>query len=192
MVVFLAGLTASVCIVALTFMKTQKSVSLVTIALSLVGALQYFLLGQTTAAGLSGLSLIYALVVYSTVGRGSTVSLALDSNWSKFSLIVVYSAIFGMLNGGFSWDLQLLAYVGSILMVTTMMVSNVWMLKSVLFAAGVCWTVFQVKTGAYGNLVGQAFYFGGLILSSIVLLRSKSKLVRSSELQLRENDLIHA
>lgn len=165
------GLLASALIVCLSFAKSQKSIALVSILLSAVLVGQYLSLNQQVAATLSAMSLGYGLLVYATVDRPGLISQMLSGTAVRISLLGVYTAVFGALNGGFSFDLQLLAYFGSVLMVAVMMVENPWLSKLILLSAGVCWTVFQFQTGAYGNLVGQIFYFGGLGWSSWRLLR---------------------
>jgi len=165
------GLIASCLIVALSFVKGQRQIALVSIVLSTVLVGQYLSLNQPVAATLSAMSFAYGTLVYFTVGRTDAFSLWISSTTARIILLGAYTGVFVVLNGGIGLNLQLLAYLGSVLMVAVMMVEHPWVSKAILLAAGICWTIFQYQTGAYGNLVGQIFYFGGLIWSSIRLLQ---------------------
>jgi len=165
------GLIASCLIVALSFVKGQRRIALVSMVLSTVLVGQYLSLAQPVAATLSAMSLGYAALVYFTVTRTDAFSLWISSTKARVLLLGAYTGVFAVLNGGIGVDLQLLAYLGSVLMVAVMMVEQPWVSKAILLAAGVCWTIFQYQTGAYGNLVGQLFYFGGLIWSSVKLFQ---------------------
>lgn len=163
---FALGLLASSFIVGLSLAKRQRTIALVSIVLSAVLVGQYLSLGQTVAAVLSAMSLGYGAIVYATVERSDGFSKVLNSKTARVLLLGGYTAVFATLNGGLGLNLQLLAYLGSVLMVAVMMVERAWATKLILLIAGVCWTIFQIRTGAYGNLLGQVFYFAGLILSS--------------------------
>lgn len=168
------GLIASAFVVTLSLAKNQRTIALISIVLSGVLVSQYLVLDQLVAAVLSGMSLLYGLLVLSTLGRADSFSKAVNSKPAKIVLLSGYTLAFILLNGGLGWNLQLLAYFGSVLMVAVMMFDHIWATKAILLAAGVCWTIFQFQTGAYGNLVGQVFYFGGLMFSSWKLLRIRS------------------
>jgi len=165
------GLLASALIVTLSLAKSQRSIALISVALSSVLVGQYLALDQPVATALSTMSLIYGALVYATLGKMDSFSRAANSRTARFLLLGVYTVVFAVLNGGIGLDLQLLAYLGSVLMVAVMMVEGAWLTKLVLLAAGICWTIFQFQTGAYGNLVGQIFYFAGLGWSSWKLLK---------------------
>ena len=160
------GLIASAFVVLLSLAKSQKTIAFVSVLMSGILVGQYLLLEQPTAAVLSAMSLLYGLLIFSTLGRTDGFSRATNSPAVRVALLGAYTVVFMVLNGGLGLNLQLLAYIGSMLMVAVMMVSNEWAAKLILLIAGVCWTVFQFQTGAYGNLVGQLFYFGGLAWSS--------------------------
>lgn len=165
------GLIASCLIVALSFVRGQRRIALVSMALSTVLVGQYLSLSQPVAATLSAMSLGYAALVYFTVARTDAFSLWVNGSSARIILLGVYTGVFAVLNGGIGLNLQLLAYLGSVLMVAVMMVEHPWLSKAILLVAGVCWTIFQYETGAYGNLVGQLFYFGGLVWSSLKLFQ---------------------
>ena len=160
------GLVASALIVTLSLAKSQRSIALISMGLSAVLVGQYLALEQTVATALSAMSFLYGLLVFATVGRTDSFSRAANSRTARVILLGGYTAVFASLNGGIGLDLQLLAYLGSVLMVAVMMVERAWLTKLILLAAGICWTIFQFQTGAYGNLVGQVFFFGGLLWSS--------------------------
>lgn len=160
------GLGASAFVVSLSLAKSQKTIALLTVGMSAVLVGQYLVLDQFTAAVLNAMSLFYGLLIFATVGRTDSFSKGANSTAVRIGLLGAYTVVFMLLNGGLGWNMQLLAYLGSMLMIAVMMVSNAWATKLILLAAGVCWTVFQFHTGAYGNLVGQIFYFSGLIWSS--------------------------
>jgi len=160
------GLLASALIVLLSLSRSQKTIALISMGLSAVLVGQYLALDQPVATALSAMSFLYGLLVYATVGRIDSFSLLANSKSTRVLLLLGYTAVFASLNGGIGLDLQLLAYLGSVLMVALMMVERAWATKLILLAAGICWTVFQFQTGAYGNLVGRVFYFGGLLWSS--------------------------
>jgi hypothetical protein len=160
------GLLASALIVTLSLAKSQRTIALISMGLSAVLVGQYLALEQTVATALSAMSFLYGLLVFATVGRTDSFSRAANSRTARVILLGGYTAVFASLNGGIGLDLQLLAYLGSVLMVAVMMVERAWLTKLILLAAGICWTIFQFQTGAYGNLVGQVFFFGGLLWSS--------------------------
>lgn len=167
------GLAASAFVVSLSLAKGQKLIALLTVGMSAVLVGQYLALDQLTAAVLSAMSLIYGLLIFSTAGRTDSFSKFANSTAVRIGLLGAYTVVFMLLNGGLGWNIQLLAYSGSMLMIAVMMVSNGWATKLILLAAGICWTAFQFQTGAYGNLVGQVFYFGGLLWSSAKLWRGR-------------------
>lgn len=162
--VLLTGIIISAVVISLTLVKTQKTVAWLSVLLNLLGVLQYGLLGEFTACFMSAIGLsITALIVVSFYVTSLAGVLNIFS--VKAGFIVVYTVAFGLLNGGFKFDLQLLVYLGSVLMIAVTLISNKLLVKAVLFFAGVCWTVFQFNVGAYGNLVGQLFYFSALFWS---------------------------
>lgn len=168
------GLVASTFIVVLSLARSQRTVALVSILLSGVLVGQYLTLDQPTATALSGMSLLYGVLIYSTLGRSDRFSRAVNGRVLRISLLAAYTLIYALLNGGISLDYQFLALVGSVLMVAVMMVENAWLSKLILLVAGIAWTIFQFHTGAYGNLVGQLFYFLGLGWSSWRLLSARA------------------
>lgn len=168
------GLLASVFIVSLSFAKGQRSISLISALLSAILVGQYLALEQPVATALSAMSLGFGILVFATVGREDRFSKIANSKPAKIALVVGYSAVFMALNGGLGWDIQLLAYLGSVLMVVVMMVENIWTSKLVLFLAAVCWTIFQLQTGAWGNLAGQVFCLAGLFWSTGKLWSARS------------------
>lgn len=169
------GLIASAFVVSLSIVKNQKTIALISMLMNAVLMGQYFALDQLTAVALSAMSMLYGILIFATLGRTDSFSKGANSTAVRVGLLVAYTAVFMMLNGGLGWNIQLLAYIGSMLMVAVMMVSNAWAVKLILLAAGICWTAFQFQTGAYGNLVGQVFYFSGLIWSSWKLWSSRSE-----------------
>lgn len=164
--VFILGLIASIFIVGFSLAKDQRRISILNMLLSIVLIAQYLLLAQPTATILSALTLIYSILIYGTIGRTDRFSRAANSTFVRICLLGAYTAVFMLLNGGLGLNVQLFAYLGSVLMVAVMMVKNVWITKGILLAACICWTAFQFQTGAHGNLVGQAFTLAALGWSS--------------------------
>lgn len=179
------GLVASAFIIVLSLARSQRTVALVSILLSSVLVGQYLTLNQPTATALSGMSLLYGVLIYSTLDRSDRFSRAVNGKVLRVSLLATYTLIYALLNGGISLDYQFLALVGSVLMVAVMMVKNAWLSKLILLVAGIAWTIFQFHTGAYGNLVGQLFYFLGLGWSSWKLLSARMTDVERKSLEPR-------
>lgn len=179
------GLVASAFIIVLSLARSQRTVALVSILLSSVLVGQYLTLNQPTATALSGMSLLYGVLIYSTLDRSDRFSRAVNGKVLRVSLLATYTLIYALLNGGISLNYQFLALVGSVLMVAVMMVKNAWLSKLILLVAGIAWTIFQFHTGAYGNLVGQLFYFLGLGWSSWKLLSARMTDVERKSLEPR-------
>lgn len=182
-IVLTLGVIASCFVVSLSLVRKQRTIALLTVLMSAVLIGQYALLSQPVAAVLSAMSLAYGLLIFGTVGLEDRFSRIANGTAVRVLLLVGYTVVFVLLNGGLGWNTQLLAYGGSMLMVLVMMVKQAWTVKLVLLAAGICWTVFQFQTGAYGNLIGQIFYFGGLGWSSWKLWSDRTRDSSTAALQ---------
>lgn len=170
------GLLFSLFLVALTVVKGQKAIALVTMALSAVGVIQYGLLDQLPAAALSGAALVIAAGIYFSVGSSRAVAQLLLSTAGNLLALGFYVVIFAVTSGGIHWSVGLLALLGGGLTAAVAMVKNVWIARLLLGLAGVAWSIFQFSTGAYTNLLGQGFYFAALIWMSSRDLRKNGRL----------------
>ena len=166
--VFVLGLLCSACVVSLSLVKKQAAVALVIVLLSVFSVFQYLLLGQLTATWLSVVGLSYGVLVLWCV-RSAKVKAVVENLYFRLSIIGLYTSLFLIVEGGFHFNVSLLAYVGSVAVLLSMMVKKFWTLKIILLVSCLSWTVFQFYTGAYGALVGQAFSLIGFAWSMVVV-----------------------
>lgn len=153
MLAFIFGLVASVLLVAISYSSSNKTITILSVLMSSAVALQYLLLGAYGATALSVLSIVFAI---------AALVLSKKPYW-RFKniapvIVVSMTALFLMTGGSLS-GFNLLPLVGSVLMSCLVLVENKWAIKAITFVAGIVWLVYQIHTGAWGQIPGQVFYF---------------------------------
>lgn len=167
MVIFL-GIIASILVVALALTVQRMPIIAVSAALSVVTAVQYALLDRWSAVALGLVTLAYGLIA---VMEGKWAWLR--SKAVSGAVIAAYAGMFLALNG-WTFSIDIIAFVASISGVLLMMVNNPLVAKWMMLANGIAWTAYQVFTGAYGQLPGEALFVVGVVASLIMLHRAQS------------------
>lgn len=153
MLAFIFGLIASVLLVAISYSSSNKTITILSVLMSSAVAIQYLLLGAYGATALSILSIIFAV---------AALLLSKKPYWRFRNIapvIVVSMAALFLVTGGSLSGFNLLPLVGSILMSCLVLVENKWAIKTITLVAGIVWLVYQIHTGAWGQIPGQIFYF---------------------------------
>lgn len=146
------GLLASVLLVVLAAIHTRRLVIGVSVALSMVVAAQYVVLGEFAAAGVSLVGLVFALVAV-FVPRRKSVTVPV------VTLMVVCLSVVSLLTGGIpAHPVGWFPLVGAVLMGFLPFVENVVWVKACQGAGGVVWGVFMVWVGAWGQVPGEVLY----------------------------------
>lgn len=153
MLAFIFGLIASVLLVAISYSSNNKTITILSVLMSSAVALQYLLLGAYGATALSVLSIVFAV---------AALVLNKKTYW-RFRdiapvIVVSMTALF-LVTGGSLSGFNLLPLIGSVLMSCLVLVENKWAIKTITFIAGIVWLVYQIHTGAWGQIPGQIFYF---------------------------------
>lgn len=161
--IVLIGLIASVFVVMLSFTIQRKNIIIISSLLATTTATQYFLLDKYSTMLLAVITLLYGLLTL--FERRFPV---LKSNYALVILSLAYSAVFFFVNG-FHMNMELVAYAASLSGVLVMALNNQLFAKWLMFVNGVAWTVYQLSSGAYGQLPGEIFYTIGVIFSLVVL-----------------------
>jgi membrane protein len=177
---FIFGLVASVLLVAISYSSSNKTITILSVLMSSAVALQYLILGAYGATALSVLSIVFAV---------AALLLNKKPYW-RFKniapvIVVSMTALFLMTGGSLS-GFSLFPLVGSVLMSCLVLVENKWAIKAITFVAGIVWLVYQIHTGAWGQIPGQIFYFtfwfisvGNMVKNTSVSKRILSLLSRS-------------
>lgn len=181
MLAFIFGLIASVLLVAISYSSSNKSITILSVLMSSAVALQYLLLGAYGATALSILSAMFAVA-----------SLVLNKKpYWRFRniapLITVSMTVLFMVTGGSLSGFNLLPLIGSVLMSCLVLVENKWSIKVITFTAGIIWLVYQIHTGAWGQIPGQVFYFTFWFISVRNMLKNTPFSKRFSGLVLRSS-----
>ena len=168
MLAFIFGLVASVLLVAISYSSSNKTITILSVLMSSAVAVQYLLLGAYGATALSVLSIVFAV---------AALVLSKKPYW-KFRniapvIVVSMTALF-LITGGSLYGFNLLPLVGSILMSCLVLVENKWAIKVITFVAGIVWLVYQIYTGAWGQIPGQIFYFTFWFISVRNMLKNTS------------------
>lgn len=163
------GLLASILVIAMGLTIKRKNVVRLSLAVGTVTTAQYLLLGEwgtaylTAVAALYAFGLMYAWKVPVLGGKGMA-----------YVLVLVYTVGFFAINGvSFSWSL--LAYGASIFGTLLLLINNPLHLKYAMLINGLLWTAFQLISGAYGQIPGEAVYVAGVVFSIIMLTRAHRK-----------------
>lgn len=161
------GLLASIFVIMLSFTIQRKNIVLVSSLLAVATITQYAMLGKYSTMLLASVTLLYGLTTL--FERRFPV---LRSNYALPVLAVTYSAVFFVVNG-FEMNMEIVAYLASLTGVLIMAIKNQLVVKWLMLANGVAWSLYQINAGAYGQLPGEIFYTFGVIVSMIILYRAK-------------------
>ena len=152
MVALVLGLVASGLLVVLAAVHTRRLMIGVSVALSMVVAAQYVVLGEFAAAGVSLVGLVFALAAV-FIPRRKSVTVPV------VTLIVACLAVVSLWAGGVpAHPVGWFPLVGAILMGVLPFVENVVWVKACQGAGGVVWGVFMVWVGAWGQVPGEVLY----------------------------------
>lgn len=169
MLAFIFGLIASVLLVAISYSSSNKTITILSVLMSSAVAIQYLLLGAYGATALSILSIIFAV---------AALLLSKKPYWrfrniAPVVVVVSMTALF-LVTGGSLSGFNLLPLLGSILMSCLVLVENKWAIKVITLVAGIVWLVYQIHTGAWGQIPGQIFYFTFWFISVRNMLKNTS------------------
>lgn len=180
MLAFIFGLIASVLLIAISYSSSNKTITILSVLMSSAVAVQYLLLGAYGATVLNVLSIVFAV---------AALVLSKKPYWRFRNIapvIVVSMTTLFLVTGGSLSGFNLLPLIGSILMSCLVLVENKWAIKTITFIAGIVWLVYQIHTGAWGQIPGQIFYFtfwfisvGNMVKNTSVGKRILSLLSRS-------------
>lgn len=175
--VLVIGMIASVVLVFMSLSSKRNLIVLFSSIVSVLTLAQYALLDRWATAILSVITLMYGL----------TIPFEKKFPWlrSKISTIIlgiVYSAAFFSVNG-FKINIELLAYVASLLGTIIMALENRWIGKWMMFVSGLCWLGYQFSVGAYGQLPGEIFFTVGNICTLFMLWSSMKRGVPLNEVK---------
>lgn len=176
MLAFIFGLIASVLLVAISYSSSNKTITILSVLMSSAVAIQYLLLGAYGATALSILSIIFAV---------AALLLSKKPYWRFRNIapvVVVSMTVLFLVTGGSLSGFNLLPLIGSVLMSCLVLVENKWAIKSITFVAGIVWLVYQIHTGAWGQIPGQIFYFTFWFISVGNMLKNTSVSKRFSGL----------
>lgn len=168
-VVITLGLMASLLVALMAFTIKRQNVVRISVALGVITTLQYILLGEWGTVWLTGISALYAVGL-----MNSHRFPVLAGKRMAYILVAFYTLGFVWLNGvSLSWGL--VSYAASILGALMLLIENPLKLKYAMFANGILWAIFQLASGAYGQLPGELLYVAGIVFSIIVLKRAQRK-----------------
>lgn len=180
MLAFIFGLVASVLLVAISYSSSNKTITILSVLMSSAVAVQYLLLGAYGATVLSVLSIVFAV---------AALVLSKKPYWRFRNIspvIVISMTTLFLITGGSLSGFNFLPLIGSVLMSCLVLVENKWIIKTITFVAGIVWLVYQIHTGASGQIPGQIFYFtfwfisvGNMVKNTSVSKRILSLLSRS-------------
>jgi len=165
---FIFGLVASVLLVAISYSISNKTITILSVLMSSAVALQYLILGAYGATALSVLSIVFAV---------AALLLNKKPYWNLRNIapvIVVSMTALFLVTGGSLSGLNLLPLVGSVLLSCLVPVENKWAIKVITLVAGIIWLVYQIHTGAWGQIPGQIFYFTFWFISVRNMLKNTS------------------
>ena len=182
MLAFIFGLIASILLVAISYSSNNKTITILSVLMSSAVAVQYLLLGAYGATALSVLSIVFAV---------AALILSEKPYWRFRNIspvIVISMTTLFLITGGSLSGFNLLPLIGSVLMSCLVLVKNKWVIKAITFVSGVVWLVYQIHTGAWGQIPGQIFYFtfwfisvGNMVKNTSVSRRILGLLSRSSK-----------
>lgn len=155
------GLVASCLLAAISYSSHNRTITILSAAMSAVICGQYILLNHPGAAVLSAISLIFSI---------ASLTLSKTRAWrpkvALATMILSMIAAHWIING-ISVGYETLPLVGSALMASLICIHNRATIKTIQFIAGGVWTIYQVHVGAWGQMPGEVIYFVAWWLSVI-------------------------
>lgn len=169
MLVFLVGLIASTIITLMAFSIQRKSILILSVLTGVFTTIQYALLGENGTAILTTISLVYALALCFSAKFP-----IVESKWVALTLMVIFTTAFIGVNG-FSISWSIVSYVASLIGAFMLLFKNQLILKWMMLLNGLSWAIFQLVSGAYGQLPGEVLFIAGVVFSLIVMTRAKKR-----------------
>lgn len=161
------GLLASIFVVVLSVSIQRNAIIGVTSLLMLATIGQYALLERWSTVALSVVTLAYGLLTL------------FESRWpwlrSPLSLTALFAAYTGtfIAMNGFALNVDTIAFLASLSGVVLMTLNNPLTAKWVMLFNGLTWSVYQISTGAYGQLPGEGLFIMGVVTSMVMLYRAR-------------------
>lgn len=153
MTALILGAIASLLLVALAYSSTQRTITILTIALSVVVAAQYYALAKPAAAAVSLVSLVFALAALVLPKSRRAVMVVLPVMAVVTLTVSLVTA--GVPGNGF----ETIPVVAAVVMSSLPFLTATWVVKTLQLVGGVLWTVYMVYAGAWGQLPGEVVYF---------------------------------
>lgn len=153
MTALILGATASLLLVLLAYSSTQRTITALTIALSVVVAAQYHVLNKPSAAAVSIVSLVFAFAALALPKGRRTAVVAIPI------MAVVTLAVSVVTAGAPANGFEFIPVVATVVMSALPFLSATWVVKSLQLIGGVLWTIYMVYAGAWGQLPGEVVYF---------------------------------
>lgn len=167
--VFTLGLIASAIVIIMAFTIKRNMIVKMSAIMGVVTTLQYLLLNEWGTAWLTFVGFLYAVgLMYEEkipIMKGKSVA---------YLLLVIYSVGFFGING-FSFGWPLVAYAASLLGTFMLLLRNPLALKYAMFVNGGLWMIFQMVSGAHGQIPGEIVYLLGIGASIFYLKHSRKK-----------------
>lgn len=151
------------------FSVKRSNILILSVITGIVTTAQYALLGESGTVFLTAISLLYAL------GLCFAHKIPIvESKKVAGILMVVFTVGFFAINGvSLSWGL--VSYTASLIGAFMLLFKNQLVLKWMMLANGLAWGTFQLASGAYGQLPGEALFIAGVVFSLCILHRAKSQ-----------------
>ena len=153
MTALILGAIASLLLVALAYSSTQRTITILTIALSVVVAAQYYALAKPAAAAVILVSLVFALAALALPKSRRTAVVVLPVMAVVTLTVSLVTA--GVPGNGF----EAVPVAATVVMSALPFLSGTWVIKLLQLVGGVLWTVYMVYAGAWGQLPGEVVYF---------------------------------
>lgn len=153
MIALILGAIASLLLVLLAYSSKQRTITILTIILSVVVAAQYYALGKPSAAAVSVVSLVFALAALVLPKSRRTTMVVIPVMMA--ATVAVSFAAEGAPGNGF----EFVPVAATVVMSALLFLSATWAIKLLQLVGGVLWTVYMVYAGAWGQLPGEVVYF---------------------------------
>lgn len=153
MTALILGAIASLLLVALAYSSQQRTITTLTIALSVVVAAQYYALDKPSAAAVSIVSLVFALAAL-VLPKSRRTAMVVIPVMALATVVVSFVAAGAPANG-----FEFVPVAATVVMSALPFLSATWVVKLLQLVGGLLWTVYMVYAGAWGQLPGEVFYF---------------------------------
>lgn len=153
MTALILGAIASLLLVALAYSSQQRTITTLTIALSVVVAAQYYALDKPSAAAVSIVSLVFALAAL-VLPKSRRTAIVVIPVMALATVVVSFVAAGTPANG-----FEFVPVAATVVMSALPFLSATWVVKLLQLVGGLLWTVYMVYAGAWGQLPGEVFYF---------------------------------